>query len=162
ALSAFTGHAGGGGSDTEIQTLSTNLRVDQTGTQASDLNMVIPTIGTLTGNGNVSPSGALNCKMVAHLGGGSGNTSNTGSSAAGGQVASALSGFGLGGGSAKGTSGGIPFTIQGTTKNPVFVPDVAGMAEGLIKNRTGGITGTQPSNSPAGILGGILGRKKTP
>ncbi|MGH9757503.1 MAG: AsmA family protein [Candidatus Acidiferrales bacterium] len=162
ALSAFTGHAGGGGSDTEIQTLSTNLRVDQTGTQASDLNMVIPTIGTLTGNGNVSPAGALNCKMVAHLGGGSGNTSNTGSSAAGGQVASALSGFGLGGGSAKGTSGGIPFTIQGTTKNPVFVPDVAGMAEGLIKNRTGGITGTQPSNSAAGILGGILGRKKTP
>ncbi|MGH9699518.1 MAG: AsmA family protein [Candidatus Acidiferrales bacterium] len=161
-LSAFTGHASSGGSDTEIQTLSTNLRVDQTGTQASDLNMVIPTIGTLTGNGNVSPAGALNCKMVAHLGSASASASNTGASGTGGQVASALSGFGLGGGSSKGSSGGIPFTIQGTTKNPVFVPDVAGMAEGLIKGRTGGATGTQPTNSAAGILGGILGRKKTP
>ena len=100
--------------------------------------------------------------MVAHLGAGSGNASNAGSSGAGGQIGSALSAFGLGGGSAKGGSGGIPFTIQGTTKNPVFVPDMAGMAEGLIKNRTGGAAGTQPANSPAGILGGILGRKKTP
>ena len=91
ALSAFTGHASGSGSDTEIQTLNANLRVDQTGTQANDLNMVIPTIGTLTGNGNVTPAGALNCKMVAHLGAGSGNASNAGSSGAGGQIGSALS-----------------------------------------------------------------------
>lgn len=162
ALSAFSGHAGGGGSDTVIQTLSANVRVDPGGTQANDLNMVIPTLGTLTGNGTVSPAGALNCKMVAHLGAGGGSASSSGTSGAGGQVGSALSAFGLGGSSPKGGSGGIPFTIQGTTKNPVFVPDVAGMAKGLIGNRIGGATGTQPSNSPAGILGGILGRKKTP
>lgn len=162
ALSAFTGHAGGGGSDTVIQTLSANVRVDPSGTQANDLNMVIPTVGTLTGDGTVSPAGALNCKMVAHLGAGGASSTNAGSSGAGGQIGSALSAFGLGAGSAKGGSGGIPFMIQGTTKNPIFVPDVAGMAKSLIGNRTSGATGGQPANSPAGILGGILGRKKTP
>src|ERR1044071_9183706 len=61
----------------------------------------------LTGAGTVSPSVALNFKMVAELGGGKG---------AGGTQRS---------GRREGRSGdGIPFTIEGTTADPKFVPDV--------------------------------------
>ena len=41
----------------------------------------------------------------------------------------ALSSF-TGGGKSKG-GGGIPFTLSGTTSNPIFLPDLGGMAKGL-------------------------------
>jgi hypothetical protein len=39
------------------------------GTQASDINVNIPSLGQLTGGGTVSPSGALNFDMTAALAG---------------------------------------------------------------------------------------------
>jgi AsmA protein len=147
ALSSFAG-LGGSGSDTEIQTLSMNLRMDPEGTHAQNLNLVVPSIGTITGDGNVSASGQLNCKMVAKLAGGAG------------AAMGAVSQFTKLGGS---QSGGIPFMIQGTTSNPIFVPDVAGMAGGLAKSQLGGITpggGGTPADQASGILGGLLGGKK--
>jgi AsmA protein len=155
ALSSFTG-LGGSGSDTEIQTLSANLHVDPEGTHAQNLNLVVPTIGTITGDGNVSASGQLNCKMVAKLAGGAGAVTG-----AVGQLTK------MSGGS---QSGGIPFTIQGTTANPIFVPDVAGMAGGLAtgiaKGQLGGLAsgaggaGGSAAGQAAGALGGLLGKKK--
>jgi len=62
-----------------------------------------------------------------------------------------------------GGSGGatIPFFIQGTTSNPVFVPDVAGIAEQQLKNRLGGAMGNNPAgNSLGNALGGLFGKKK--
>jgi AsmA protein len=147
ALSSFAG-LGGSGSDTEIQTLSMNLRMEPEGTHAQNLNLVVPSIGTITGDGNVSASGQLNCKMVAKLAGGAG------------AAMGAVSQFTKLGGS---QSGGIPFMIQGTTSNPIFVPDVAGMAGGLAKSQLGGITsgaGGTPADQASGILGGLLGGKK--
>ena len=148
ALSSFTGLGGGGsGSDTEIQTLSANLHVDPSGTQASNLNLVAPSIGTITGNANVSASQQLDCKMVAKLAGGIGT------------VTSALSSI-TGGG--KGSQGGIPFKITGTTSNPVFLPDLSGMA-GNMGNMVKGISGNSGSSASGaaqGILGGLFGKKK--
>jgi AsmA protein len=147
ALSSFAG-LGGSGSDTEIQTLSMNLRMEPEGTHAQNLNLVVPSIGTITGDGNVSASGQLNCKMVAKLAGGAG------------AAMGAVSQFTKLGGS---QSGGIPFMIQGTTSNPIFVPDVVGMAGGLAKSQLGGITsgaGGTPADQASGILGGLLGGKK--
>ena len=149
ALGSFAG-LGGGGSDTEIQTMSTNLRQDPEGTHAQNLLIVVPSIGTITGDGNVSASGQLNCKMVAKLSGGSG-------------AMGAVNQFTkMSGGS---QSGGIPFRIEGTTSNPIFVPDVAGMAGGLAKSQLGNITsgtGGTPADQAVGALGGLFGKKKKP
>jgi AsmA protein len=156
ALSSFGGlGGGGGGSDTDIQSLTTDLRVDADGTHANNLVVVLPSIGTVAGNANVSPTNQLNCKMSAKLAGGAS------------VATSALTAFG-GGGKSQG-SGGIPFTITGTTSNPVFVPDVAGMAGGMVSGIAGapaGVTkGLGGASSGAGqaatgALGGLFGKKK--
>lgn len=149
ALSSFAGlGGGGGGSDTDIQTLSTNLRVDPQGTHGDNVNLVAPAIGTITGNANISSAGQLNCKMLAKL------AASAGSPA--GALTSALSSF-TGGG--KSQSGGIPFTVTGTTSNPVFVPDVRGVVGSMVPGGTG--TSTSPADTASGILGGLLGKKKT-
>ena len=63
-----------------------------------------------------------------------------------------------------GQSNAIPFSIQGTTSHPTFVPDVANIAgnvaKGAIQNA---VSGKAPGAVPAGAtgaLGGLLGKKK--
>jgi AsmA protein len=147
ALSSFTGLGNASGPDTDIQTLSANLHVDPQGTRADDLNLVVPAIGTITGNGTVSASQQLDCKMVAKV---------VASGGAAGSVASIISTYtGGGGGNSKALA--IPFTIKGTTSNPVFVPDVSGAVNNLVKSNLGN-TGNAAS-SASGILGGILKKK---
>jgi AsmA protein len=136
ALGSFAGLGGKGGSDTEIQTLSADIRQDPTGTHATNLNVVVPSIGTVTGTANIDPAGKLDCKMNAKLSGGAGVMTSK---------YSPLSGGG---------SNGIPFKIEGTTKDPIFVPDVAGAATNLVKNPESMATGA------TGALGGLLGKKK--
>jgi len=152
-LASLMGGGGGGGNDTEIQSLHTDLRQDSSGTHAANLNVVIVGVGTVTGDANVSPTGELNCKMVANLSG------------AGGAVLGApgklIGGIGdlTGGGKSKGSGGGIPFTVTGTTANPVIVPNVgaaAGQAAtGLVKAPVGA------ASSVAGGIGGLFGHKKS-
>jgi AsmA protein len=69
----------------------------------------------------------------------------------------------LGSGSKGG--GGIPFSITGTTSNPSFVPNVAGVASGVAQGAVGnvvsGTTGVAKGATGApGALGGLLGKKK--
>jgi AsmA protein len=154
ALGSFAGLGGGSkSSDTVIQSLSTNVRVEPAGTHAQDLKVVVQGIGTITGDANVAAGGQLNCKMVAHLSGAMGGVT---------QMASLPFG---GGGGKGGDSGGIPFSITGTTSNPVFVPDVAGVAGGLAKGGVGSMIGGAKGGGAAagaatGALGGLLGKKK--
>lgn len=159
ALSSFTGLGGaGGGSDTEIQTLSANVRNDPSGSKIDNLNLVVPTIGTVTGAGTVSAAGQLDFKLVAKLAGALGGISQVAGGAGG--IASSLMG-----GGAKGNSsgGGIPFKVQGTTSNPQVIPDIGGAMGNMVK---GGIPGVGNAGNPAGAasnaLGGLLGKKKKP
>jgi AsmA protein len=170
ALGSFAGlGGGGGGNDTDIQTLSANIRNDPSGTKFDSLNLVLPSIGTVTGNGTVSASGQLNMKMVANLAGGLGKgiggvTSVAGGAAGG--LGGALGSLTGGGGNAGGgkSSGGIPFAITGTTSSPVVVPDVggvvAGMAGGVAKGAIPTGAGGGAAGAATGALGGLLGRKK--
>ncbi|HXX43216.1 MAG TPA: AsmA family protein [Candidatus Acidoferrales bacterium] len=147
ALGSFAGLGGKGGSDTEIQKLSADLRQDPSGTQANNLVVVVPSIGTVTGTANVSASGQLDCKMNAKLAGGLGT------------VTSAMTSFG-----GKGAqSNGIPFKITGTTSNPIFLPDVTGMAGSMAKGLAGGATGTAggAAGAATSALGGLFGKKKS-
>jgi AsmA protein len=159
ALSSFTGlGGGGGGSDTDIQTLSANVRNDASGSKIDNLNLVVPTIGTVTGAGTVSAAGQLDFKLVAKLAGALGGISQVAGGAGG--IASSLMG-----GGAKGNSsgGGIPFKVQGTTSNPQVIPDIGGTMGNMVK---GSIPGVGNAGNPAGAasnaLGGLLGKKKKP
>jgi hypothetical protein len=137
---------GGSGSDTEIQTLKADLRQDASGTHASNLLVIVPSIGTITGDANVSATQQLDCKMTAKLSGALGAIS----------APVAL----LGGGK---TNGGIPFTITGTTSNPQFKPELGAGAGNLAKGvgGLGGAAGKDAASSVSGALGGLFGKKKS-
>jgi len=53
---------------------------------------------------------------------------------------------------------GIPFAIQGTTADPKFVPDVKGMATGMLKGVLGGKGNNQ--QDPLSGLGGLFKKKQ--
>ncbi|MBZ5678848.1 MAG: AsmA family protein [Acidobacteriia bacterium] len=140
AVSALSGKSTGG-NDTTIQNFSSDVHVAPDGTRAENINLTIPAFGVLTGAGTVSPSNALDFKMTASLSGGA--------------VTGVTQMVGLG---SKG--GSIPFFIQGTTSDPKFVPDVKGMAGGLLKNALSGQGNTQGQQNP---LSGVMGLfKKKP
>jgi len=128
--------------DTDIQTFSTDVRVAPEGIRNDNVNVVVPSIGAMTGSGTISADHKLDFKMIAHLGRQSSSAQPLAKTAAG---------------------GGIPFKVQGTTSNPEIVPDVAGLA-GSYAN--GLKNGAIPSNSKdlgqaVDKLGGLLGRKKS-
>jgi hypothetical protein len=81
--------------------------------------------------------------------------------AAGGGVTGALSSLTGGGGGSKSGNNGIPFIVQGTTSNPVVLPDVGGMAKSALTN---GIAGNPASktNVASGFVGVLLLKNKTP
>lgn len=147
ALSSFAGLGGNSGSnDTQIQKLSADVRVDPGGTQANNVDLIVPSIGTVTGNAAVSAENKLSGKMMAKLAAGS----------VAGAMTGALSSF-TGGGGSKG-GGGIPFTLSGTTSTPIFLPDLGGMAKGMAGAGTGAAGGA--AGAAAGVLGGLFGKKK--
>ena len=128
------------GNDTSIQNLSSDARVAPEGTRLDKISLVVPAIGAVTGAGTISHAGALAFKMSASISGG----------ATGGLTQ--LAGMGGTG------SAGIPFTIEGTTSNPSFRPDIKGMAGSQLK---GLLQGGDKSN-PLGGLTGLFGKKKPP
>jgi AsmA protein len=128
-----------GSNDTLIENLSSNVRVAPEGIKADTINIVVPSIGTLTGNGTVSSSNALDFHMVAQVSGGMVGGMTKGMSA-------------LSGG-----KGGIPFKIGGTTSQPTFEPDMGSMAKGAVP---GAITKPLQQNPVGSKLGGLFGGKK--
>jgi AsmA protein len=133
SISALTGKSTGG-NDTTIQNFSSEVHVAPEGTRADNINLTVPAFGVLTGAGTVSPSNALDFKMNANLSGGT----VTG--------VTQLAGLGSKGGS-------IPFFVQGTTSDPKFVPDVKGMAGGMLQQVLGGKGNAQGQNPLSGITG---------
>lgn len=143
AISKFTGSGGGGGQDTSIQNLSTNARVAPEGIRTDNVNLAIPALGVLTGNGTISPGGALDYKMSANL--------------AGGAVTGLTQMAGLGN-----KGGAIPFFIKGTTSSPSFVPDVQGMLGSQLKGGLGQFTGQKGGQQDdlVNSVTGLFGKKK--
>jgi AsmA protein len=161
AISSLTGVKTGG--DLEIEKLTSNLRMAPDGLQADNFDAVVPAVGTLVGGGTINSKNALDFKMAATLSNALG--------AAGSPVGStgALLGKLTGSGSANCKSKTtIPFQIQGTTSDPKFIPDVGGLAAGMLKSQLGcvggvvpGVSGAQQNPADAlGQLGGLFKKKK--
>lgn len=144
AIRSFTGARTG--SDTTIQTLSADVRYGPDGTRMDRLLAVIPGLGSASGEGSVSPGGAMNFHLLVKLSsGGIGGVAT--------QAIGALLPGVLGGGAGQIANNGIPVTISGTTANPIFAPDLGGIITGGTRNGTR----RGPVQSPLGnLLGGLI------
>lgn len=128
--------------DTVIQTLSANVRISPEGIRAENINLVIPSLGSIIGSGTIANNNTLNFHMVARL-------------AQNSMLNQMARNIPVLGGASSG--GGIPFMIQGTTSQPVFLPDVAGALKGAVSNP---LQQQQQQNPLGNMLQGILGGKK--
>lgn len=140
AISALAGIKSG--SDTAIQNFSSDVHYSPAGIETNNISLIVPTIGTVSGNGTISPQNALDYKMIAALSGtvGGGLT----------KVAS------LGG-------KGVPFFVKGTSSDPKFEPDVKGMLSSQLGNKLGSqVPGGQNVQGVVNSLGGLFGKKKKP
>lgn len=158
------------GQDMNIEKMTSNVRVAPEGIQAENFNAVVSQLGTLVGGGTINSKNQMDFKMAATVS----DSLLTASPVASG--AGALLGQVMGSGATKckGGTTTIPFQIQGTTSDPKFIPDVGGLAAGLLKSQFGGgcaggpAAGGQNSlnnikQNPAGALqqlGGLFGKKK--
>jgi AsmA protein len=134
------------GPDTSIQNLSTDVHYSTSGIQTNNVDLSIPALGTMKGNGTVSPQNALDYKMTAEFSG----------AVVGGLTKMA----GVGGNGAT-----IPFTVTGTASDPRILPDVKGMLSNqlgnqLKKNLGSQIPGGQNGQGVVNAIGGLFGKKK--
>ena len=181
------------GKDLDIEKMTTDLHVAPTGLQAQNFQAVVPSMGTLVGNGTIDAKNELDFKMAATLKNAIGGTAGAAGSAATGAASDAIGGLlgkvtggaagagGAGGllGNCKNENGGsgptLPFQIKGTTKDPKFIPDVGGVAAGMLKSQLGCLGGgsqakasqqqqppQQNPNNPIDALGGLFKKKKQP
>jgi AsmA protein len=181
------------GKDLDIEKMTTDLRMAPTGLEAKNFQAVVPSLGTLVGNGTVDAKNDLDFKMAATLkngvasaaaGAAGGAATGAASDAIGGLLGKVTGGAGgavsiaAGGflGNCKNASGGsgptLPFQIKGTTKDPKFIPDVGGVAAGMLKSQLGCFGGggaqskaspqqQQPNpNNPIDAIGGLFKKKK--
>jgi AsmA protein len=130
AVSALAGAKTG--QDTAIENFSTDAKVSPEGIQTQNVNLTVPSIGVITGNGTISPQNQLNYAMNAKLGGA-------------GSVVGGLLG-------SKGAT--IPFTVTGTASDPKIMPNIKGMLGNQLNP-----SGQNPGNLLNGITG-LLGKKK--
>ena len=166
SVSALTGIKTG--QDLNIEKLTSNVRIAPEGIQADNFNAVMPQLGTLVGGGTINAKNQMDFKMAATLAEGVLAASPVAGAASG------LLGQVMGGGATKckGSGPTVPFQIQGTTSDPKFIPDVGGLAAGMLKSQLGCVGGASAAGgqnlnnikqNPAGALqqlGGLFGKKK--
>jgi len=151
------------GNDLDIEKFTTNVHMATTGLKADDIDLVVPTLGTVVGAGTLDSKNNMNFNLVASI------SSSVVSGAAGG-LGSVL------GTGASCKNGGIkvPLQVHGTTANPQFVPDVGGATASLLKSQLScaggagkaveGLAGAAGGDAAGalGQLGGLFGKKKKP
>jgi AsmA protein len=161
------------GKDLDIEKMTTNVHMAPIGLRADNLDLVVPSLGTVVGGGTLDSKNNMDFKLVATV-------NSAVMSAAAGSAAGPVGGVmgkALGGG-ASCKNGGIkvPLQIHGTTSNPQFVPDVGGAAASLLKSQltcgagdvgnvgglATGLAGSAGGNAAGAVgqLGGLFGAKK--
>jgi len=182
------------GKDLDIEKMTSDVRMAPTGIEVQKFQAVVTSLGTLVGNGTIDAKNNLDFKMAATLKNAIGGAAGAAGSAATGAASNAVGGA-VGGllgkvtgstgaagaaggllGNCKNASGGsgptLPFQIKGTTKDPTFIPDVGGVAAGMLKSQLGCFGGgsqakaapqqqqQQNPDNPINALGGLFKKKK--
>jgi AsmA protein len=166
AISSLTGVKTGG--DMIIEKMTSDVRVAPDGLKADNFNAVVQSLGSMVGGGTIDSKNELDFKMAATLTNVVGDVASPVSGA--GSILGKVMGGGAGGGGCKaGTT--VPFQIKGTTSDPKFIPDVGGLAAGMLKSQLGcvgglaGATGKAVPGVPKdaagalGQLGGLFKKK---
>lgn len=165
------------GGDLLIEKFTSDVHMAPNGLRAENLNAVVPALGSMVGGGTLDDKNNLNFNLVATV-------NNAVAGAAAGSMAGgagAILGKTLGGGSTACKNGGlkVPLQVKGTTSNPQFVPDVGGVAAGLLKSELtcaggglgnlgksteglAGVTGSKGAADTINQLGGLFGKKPKP
>jgi AsmA protein len=123
--------------DTEIERFTTSMRMNPEGIQVSDLLLIMPTLGELSGTGKIAPDQSLDFAMKAML----------------------KPSGGIGAGLARLTGGGainLPFFVRGSSSDPKFVPDVKNAAQGLLGSALGGKNSKEGQSGTGNVLGDAL------
>lgn len=115
---------GGNSNVTAIQKLATTVNSSPQTTQFTNIDAVVPAVGSATGSGTVSPSGALDFHLNAKLSASSGvgQLATKASKQVGGFLGSLLQGA-----VNKSQTSGVPLTITGTSTNPSIRANVGAM-----------------------------------
>ncbi len=123
--------------DTDFDNISASVHSGPDGMKVQKISVIAPAIGELLGDGTISPTNALNFKMRANL--------RTGA------MLDIVNPSGK-------TS--VPFSIQGTSAEPKFVPDVKGLIGGIAEQKLKPLTDTDIGKQATGIID--LFKKKKP
>jgi AsmA protein len=111
------------GRHTEIQTFHATLKTAPDGSQVEDIELVVPSIGHISGAGTVGPAHELAFKMRAAIHSGMGALASLGS------------------------KGGVPFTVSGTANKPSFKADVKALVKDKFKDLEGLVHGKKKSKT---------------
>jgi len=130
--------------DTIIETLTGKLEMTPAGIKIGGFTMVAPAIGTLTGEGTISPQGAMNFPMLAKL--------------REGVIATPIQSSAINRVLSYSQTSGVPFRIQGTTKNPIFVPDVGRAVQSATDSLKDAAKNPDNLKKAADALGNLLRR----
>jgi AsmA protein len=146
------------GKDLDIQKFTTDVHMSPTGLKADKMDLVVPSLGTVTGGGTIDSKNEMNFNLIAGITAGAlGTASNP------------LGKIPGGGTNCKDGGMKVPLQVKGTTSDPKFMPDVGGATASMFKSQLGcaggslgGLEKNLPggSTNPAGALGGLLGGKK--
>ncbi len=123
--------------NTDFDNISAAVHTEQGGMKVEKISVIAPAIGELSGAGTVSPTNALDFKMRANL--------HTGA------MLDIVNPSG---------NTSVPFSIQGTSADPKFVPDVKGLIGGIAEQKLKPLTNSDVGKEATGIID--LFKKKKP
>jgi AsmA protein len=133
------------GDDTDIRKFTANVVSTPQSTQLNQIDCDIPLLGTATGNGTVTASGALDFELKAKL---------NSSGGVGGAVTAAMGNVaGVAGNLLRGAAtNGVPISVTGTTAHPSIRVHIGAMAT----QQTSG-TGNNSAATKSSVLGAAQG-----
>ena len=124
---------------TEIEKFASGMKMTPEGIQVSNLMLVMPALGELSGAGNIAPDQSLNFTMLAKLK----------PSAGVGSLLAKLT---------KGRELNLPFFVRGTASDPKFVPDTKNAARSILGSSTSG-QGSKEGDALGNALRGLFKKK---
>ena len=158
------------GSGTPIQSLTANVAINGGNVRTDNVSVVVPSIGSATGAGTISASGALNYNTILKLTGVLDTVGGKSGAAGAAGIAGQLMGM-IPGGSTTAAAGsvignyagnalrnGVPVAIGGTTSNPTFTPNMSGILNSATTGnpKKGAAKPSQNSNPLSNALDGLF------
>jgi len=123
--------------DTSFRSISLHVQMTKAGIQVDDLEIDVPSVGSATGAGTISPTGDVKIAMLGTPVGG---------------LAGDLTKMGTAGG---GESGKVPILLHGTLDKPVYTTDTSAAARAMTGQAVKGVVSV-----PIHAIEGLFSKKK--